>query len=125
MPTENKAADIVNEVVSAFMSGGEKAAELYLTSLAPEILGIPIVQWLLDEAVSYIGQIISVSGQKFADQIVIDIQTNGEKSSVLTAATELQYALASKDPEAISKATSNLTTSWGNLIRYDGSSQPI
>lgn len=122
--TDNKTADIINELVSAFMSGGEKAAEVYLTSLAPEILGIPVVQFLLDQLVQYLGQIISVAGQKFTTQIVIDLQINGEKSSVLTTAVALQYALASGDKNAVSLATKNLSQSYSNLFNYDGSSQP-
>ncbi len=125
MPTENTAADIINQVVSAFMTGGEKAAEAYLTALAPEVLGIPFFQFLLDEAVQYLGQIISVAGQKFADEVVIDIQTNQEESSVINTAVALQFALTSGDQSAISLATANLKKSYSSLFSYDGSSQPV
>ncbi len=105
------------------MSGGEKAVEIYLTALAPEILGIPIVQFALDEIVQYVGQIISVAGQHFATQVVIDLQTRGEKSDVITTAVALQIALASGNQEAIDGASQNLKDSYARLIHWDGSAQ--
>lgn len=123
--TENVAADILNGVISALMSGGEKAAEAYLTALDPAVLAIPIIAWIMDEGIKYLGQILSVAGQKFADEIVIDVETNGERSSVITTATALQFALASGNATDIALATQNASAAWGKLIHYDGSSQPV
>lgn len=122
--TDNKAAEILDGVISALMSGGEKAAEAYIIALDPAILATPFGTWLVDEGVSYVGQILSIAGQKFANEIVIDIQANGEQSSVITTATSLQYALASGDTAAITLATKNASDAWGGLIRWDGSVQP-
>lgn len=122
--TNNVAAEVLDGVISALMSGGEKAAEAYLTTLAPEVLAIPIIAWIMDEGVHYIGQILSIAGQKFATQIVIDVQTRGEQSSVITTATALQFALSSGNASDIAIATQNASAAWANLIHYDGSAQP-
>jgi hypothetical protein len=107
------------------MSGGEKAAEAYLTALAPEILGIPIVQFLLDEAVSYVGQILSVAEQKYADAIVIDIQAGAEKSDVINSGVALQLAMGSGNQDAINLAATNLKNAYKGLITWDGSATPV
>jgi hypothetical protein len=122
--TDNQTADILNGVVSALMSGGEKAAEVFVTGLAPAFFGNPITQWLLDEGISYIGQILSIAGQKFVDSLVIDAQTNWEKSDVLDSGTALALALASKDPAAIQTATNNLSQAYKAVVNFDGWSTP-
>ena len=123
--TDNQAAEILDQVISLLMSGGLVAAEAYLTSLAPEVLSLPVIAWIMDQGLSYVAQIVSVAGQKFATQIVVDIQTHGEKSSVITTATALQFALSSGNQTDIDLATKNASTAWGNLIHYDGSAQPV
>lgn len=122
--TDNKAAEIVNEVIRALMSGGVLAAETYLNTLAPGILQLPVVGFLLDEGLQYLAQALSVAGQEFATQIVIDIQTNGEASRVVTAGTALQIALASGDQSAIDGAAATLTAAYGDLIHWDGIARP-
>lgn len=119
LPT-NQVAAIINEVVAAFLSGGETAAEAYLTALDPALLSIPFVQWILDWGVQYVGQIISVAGQQFATKIVIAIQTDGEQSNVVNGATALQLALGSGDQTAINQAAENLKTAYGALFSFDG-----
>lgn len=122
MSTDNKAADIINDIIRAFASGGEAAAEAYITTLAPAVFGFPIMQFLLDQFVGYLGQFLSIASQNFADSIVIDIETHGEESSVINTAVALQYALGSGDKDAISLATKNLSTAYSNLFNFNGSS---
>lgn len=122
--TDNQTADILNGVVSALMSGGEQAAELYVTGLAPEVFANPIMQWLLDEGIQYVGQILSIAGQKFVDSLVTDAQTNWEKSDVLDSGTALALALASKDPAAIQTATANLSAAYKAVVNFNGWATP-
>ncbi len=121
----NQAAGILNQVISILMSDGEKAAEVYLTALDPELLAIPIVQWIMDQGVQYLGSLLSVMSQKLITGIVIDIQTNGEKSVVIQAAVALQIALSSGDKSAIATATVAASDAYRAAINWDGSAQPI
>ncbi len=122
--TDNQTADILNCVIQALLSGGEKAAEAYLTALDPVLLANPIMSWLMDVGVQYIGQILSIAGQKFVDQLVIDAQVNYEKSGVLDAGTALTLAMASKDQAAIDMAKANLSAAYQAIISFDGWSHP-
>lgn len=121
---KNVTAEIINELISAIMSGGEKAAEAYLTGLAPEVFANPFMQWLLDEGVQYLGQFLSIAGQKFADNIVIDIQVNGEKSAVMTAGSELAFAIASKNQGSIDKAVADISRAYQVAFKCDGWGNP-
>lgn len=118
--TTNSAADVLNGVISALMSGGVTAAETYLTGIAPEVMAIPILAWLADEGISYLAQVLTVAGEKFADQIVVNIQTNGEKADVLNTATALAIAIASKNASAISAATIAASAAYKSAFNFDG-----
>lgn len=122
--TDNKALEIINGVISALMSGGEKAAEDFIIALDPALFGIPFVTWLLDEGVHYLAMVISVAGQKFADSVVIDIQTNGEESNVITATTALAIAQASGDAGAINNAIGVASDAYKKAFNLDGWSHP-
>jgi hypothetical protein len=122
--TDNQAADVVNGIIRAIISGGETAAETYLTALDPALLSIPIVHWLMDQGVHYVAQIVSISGQQFADNIVFDIQTNGEKSDTITAGTALAIAIASGDQGAIQKAKDSAGAAYKKAFQLDGWSTP-
>lgn len=124
MPINNQAAEIIDNVIAALMVGGEKAAEVYITALDPGLLAIPIIAWLLDEGIEYLGHIVSVIGQKNATAIVIDIQTSGEESEVVAAGTALVYANASGNKEAIQNAVNDATNAYKKLFTYDGSYTP-
>lgn len=114
----------MNNVISAFMSGGEAAAEAYLTTLDPALLAFPPIAWLMDEAVGYLGQILSIAGQRFADQIVINIQTQGEESDVITAGTALAIANASGDQAAIAAAVTAASAAYKAAFGFDGWATP-
>jgi hypothetical protein len=122
--TDNAPVDVINGIVSAFFTGGEVAAEAFLTALDPALLANPLGQWIIDEGVGYIGQILSIAGQKFIDGIVIDVQTNSEKSTVLSTATALAIANASGDKSAIADAVSNLSAAYKAVINMDGWGTP-
>lgn len=122
--SDNRAAEIINGVISAIMSGGETAAEVYLTALAPELFANPIAHWLLVRAIEYFGQMLSIAGQKFADNIVIDIQVHGETSDVITAGSALAFAIASKNQTSIDQAIANLGKAYQASFRLDGWSHP-
>jgi len=122
--TVNKATVFIEGVISALMSGGELAAEAYITALEPEIFGIPFFHWLMTEAVSYMGQFLQVAGEKFADNVAVDIQTKGEESDVITAATALAIAEASNDPVAIAGAVKAAGAAYKAAFNLDGWGNP-
>jgi hypothetical protein len=124
VPQVNQAAEILNEVVSALMSGGEKAAEAYLTALDPGLLAIPVVAFIMDQGVHWLFQVISIAGQKFADKVVIDLQTNGERSDVITAGTALALAIGSNDPQAIKSAVDAASAAYKSAFNLDGWATP-
>ena len=121
---DNAAADLLNRVISALMSGGVSAAEAELAVLAPGLQQVPVVGWLIDEGITYLAQVLSIATQKFADAVVIDIQTNGERSAVLTAVTELAFAQASGSTAAITHAIGDANAAWKAAINFDGWSTP-
>lgn len=121
----NQIAQFLNELTNALMTGGVAAAEAYVQSLDPALLAIPIVAWFVDEGISYLGSILSVAAQKVITGLVIDIQTNGEESAVLTSATELALAQGSGDPNAVQNAINDAITAWGSLIHWDGTAPPV
>jgi hypothetical protein len=112
--------NFLNAVIAAFMAGGEKAAEAYITALDPALFGIPFVQWFVDFGVERLGQVMSVAGQKFVDGIVQDIVVKGEKSDVITAASALAFAKASGQQASIDEAVHNLAKAYKAAINFDG-----
>lgn len=118
--TENEAAKVTLQFINILMTVGETAAETFLTGLAPEFLANPFMQYILDHGVEYIGGLLKTVLNKSAANLVIDIQTNGEKSAVLTAGIALQFALGGHDEAAIKKAHDNLSKAYGNLFHWDG-----
>ena len=111
-------------MIGALFDGGRLAAEAYLAALAPELFANPIVHWLEDEGLMYLESILRVAGEKFADGIVIDIETNGELSSVLVATTALAIAQASKDQTAIDQAIKETGDAYRKAFHFDGFGNP-
>jgi hypothetical protein len=122
--TENKPAEFLNNVIEALLEGGMEAAIVYITGVAPEAMAVPIVSWAVSKALSYAEQFISVASQKMATKMVIDLQTHGELSSVLTTATALQIALKDGNSEDQRIAIENAKQSYARLIHFDGSAAP-
>lgn len=121
---DNTSANFLNTIISAFMSGGETAAETAITAADPELFGNPVMQFFLDEGVQWLGQIISIAGQKFVDNVVIDLQANGEESGVMVAGTALALANASGDTNAISKAVADASAAYKAAFNFDGIATP-
>lgn len=121
---QNKAAEFFNNVIEALLEGGMEAAIVYITGVAPEAMAVPIVSWAVREGLSYLEQMVSKAGQKAATQIIIDVQTHGEQSSVITTATALQFALSSGNGEDIRIATDNAAQAIGRLVKFDGFAAP-
>jgi hypothetical protein len=114
-------AEVLNRFLKAIATGGATAAEIYVKSLAPGVLTLPIISQLLDFGISEITNVLYGFLANSITAIVIDIQTSGEKSGVVNASTALTLAQASGDINAIQTATNNLVQAWGNLIHWDGS----
>lgn len=115
----NPAATFIDGLVGALMKGGAELAKIYVKAEVP-FLALPIISFFTGKIIDYIASSISKYIQEAAVDMVIDIQTNGEKSAIQTAAVALQFALASKDEVAIAKAQADLSSAFGNLIHWDG-----
>lgn len=116
----NAFGDFVAGLIKAIMTGGATAAEAYITALDPEILALPLVQILLDDGIDALVGSITTGITNIATGVIVDIQVNGENSSAVTAAVALQYALAGKDPNAISTARANACQAYLLLGHWDG-----
>jgi len=116
----NVMATLLNGVAKAAVTGGDAAVEAYLTAQFP-VLASPILSTLLDGLVSWLGSFLSVDLQNLVTILVIDVQTNGEKSAVYQAALAVVAANKTGDPVAIQTATTNLISAWQGLIQWDGS----
>jgi len=121
---DNQTLEIINGVISALMTAGEDAAVAYLTALDPAILALPLCQWLLKEGIQYLGQIVSIAGQKFVDNLILDIQTKGEESDVIVATTALALAQASGNQGSIQQALQNAASAYKAAFNLDGWSPP-
>ena len=117
--TTNTAAAIVGGFIEALMTGGETAAEVYLTAQVP-ILANPILQDILDWIVSDIGGALQTVLINNATALVINIQTSSEQLNVVSAATALQIAQNSGDQAAITEALTNAKAQYAKLFSWDG-----
>ena len=121
--TTNPLATFVDELIKAAISGGDVAVEAYLTAQAP-FLALPVFEVILNYIITSVGTAVYKNMANIANDIVFDIQTNSENSTVLQAAIAAQAAKASGDQSAIDKANQDLINSLGNLIHSDGSATP-
>lgn len=117
---ENKMADFFNGLISSLVTGGELAAEAYIAGVDPALMAIPPIKWLVDEGIEYLGHLIGAFLATNATNIVIDVQTNGQNSKAVVAATTLKYAIASGNKDAIAKAIKEATQAYADLGHWDG-----
>ena len=115
----NPVATFVDGLVAALIKGGAELAKDYIKVEAP-FLALPIISFFVNQIINYLANAIAKWIANAAVYMVIDIQTNGEKSAVQTAAVALQFALSSGDPVAIKKAQDELSNAYGQLIHWDG-----
>lgn len=117
--TVNPVATIVNQAISAAMSGGELAVQAAITAEVP-FLGLPIIStifgWFLGRVESY----FYVDAANAATKLIIDIQVNAEESAATKAFNDVQTAIAGGDQNAINTASAALDSAYGDIIGYDG-----
>ena len=101
------------------MSGGEVAAEAFLTAEVP-VLAFPLFQGVLSWLVSDLGGALQTVLINNATGIVLTLQTNAEQSDIVAAATALKLAQASGDAAAIQGALTNAISAYKALINFDG-----
>jgi hypothetical protein len=116
----NKVATVLNKFLQILTTVGDDAAEAYLTSLDPAILGLPVIRDLLDLGVSDIGMAVYNFLAVLSTNLVIEIQTNGEESKVVSSGTALEFAEASGDATATKAALQNYIQSIASLVHWDG-----
>lgn len=122
--TDNKAADVVSDALQKLIEGvGVDAAEAGIIAEFPW-LGVPVVKQILEWFLNKISSYFYVAAANAATSIVIDVQTNMESSTAIVAFQTLQMAIAGGDPNAIQKASQDLSSAYASLIHSDGWSPP-
>jgi len=119
-PVNNVGLTIINDLIQAIIAGGVVAGEAYIAALDPDLAAIPIVGWLEAQTVQYVADIIQVAGQKFADQIVISIQTGAENNAVINATTALALAQGTGNQAAIAQAAAQAAQAYQKAFALDG-----
>lgn len=112
------AAALVDGIVSALFTGGEEAAQVYITAELP-IFASPILSTLLSYFLGLIGNSIEKNVVNLANQIVFNVQADNENSAVLKAANALQAAQKAGDQNAITQGKQNLINAIGSLVHTD------
>ncbi len=121
--TTNTLAGMVNSAISEAMSLGTDAVEAAIIADVP-VLGYPGLKQILEWGLSLVEGYFYSQAANAATKLVIDLQVGSEISTVNLAFTNAQQAVASGDPQAIQKASSDLDTAFGNLVHSDGSASP-
>lgn len=113
------AAQLLGGFIQALMTGGEAAAEAYLTAQFP-FLANPVLQDILDYIVKDIGDALQTVIINGSTSLVINIESESEENNIVAAATALQLAQASGDQNAIAKAVSDAKKAYGSVFHWDG-----
>lgn len=119
--TNNKAAGVINDILKNIVEGTSVDAIEAAVIIEVPWLGLPFIKQLFEFILSKVASYFYISAANAATKIVIDVQVNLEKSSVISSFQNLQMAVASGDKDAIDKASDDLDKVYGNLIHYDGS----
>jgi hypothetical protein len=127
----NSTATTVNKVINDGVQAGERAAETAIeTALdtAVPAFALPVLKQVSDEVIHLIvGKIadeVSLQLQTFGTFIVIDLQTNAEKTKLSQALQNLMIAEKSGGAAAIQKAIQAYADAQSALIHSDGSATP-
>ena len=125
MSLDQKSSDtlvsFVDGIVDALFTGGELAAETYITAQAP-IFANPVMQEVLDSMIGAIGSAIERNMINSINAVVFNMQAHGENSKVKKAATILNAAKSSGNKHAITKSTESLIAAYRDLISSDSPS---
>lgn len=122
--TQNQVASTVNSVLKTIIEGaGTTALENALIVEFPW-LGLPVIKQIFEFILNKVSAIIYQDAAEAATKLIIDLQVNGEESSVGNAFKNLQMALASGDQNAINQTSKELDQAYASLIHSDGSSSP-
>lgn len=122
--TINQLATTINGVLKDLITGGgASVVEASLITQYP-FLGLPIIRQLFEWVVGLVAGDIYEQAAMAATKIVIDVQVDLEVSKTSDAFKSLQMAIASGDPGAIQKASSDLNDAYSSLIHSDGSASP-
>lgn len=122
--TENPVATVVNSILKELIENvGETAAEAAIIADVPW-LGVPVVKQVFEYLLGFVGSYIYKQAAWGATKIIIDVQTKMEASAAYSAFQNLQMAIASGDPGAITKASQDLDKAYAALIHFDGSAPP-
>lgn len=115
--TVNPLAEFMNNVVAAVVKGGRSAGEAYILASQPE-LNNPFIKWFIDAGLDWISSFVDHNLEMLMTGLIIDIQTNGEKSDVYKTLSIIKAKAGAPTPEEIAAAKA----AWAAAIHYDGSS---
>lgn len=119
--TNNQTASIVNDILKTVIEGGGVTATEAVIIADVPWLGLPIIKQIMELILNKVAAVFYTSAANAATKLIVDIQINQEKSTVLNAFQSLQMAVASGDKDAIAKASDDLDKAYGSIIHYDGS----
>lgn len=122
--TDNTLVNFIDGLVHAGFVGGEEALKAFILTTPLAWLEGPVIHIFTDEVIKYIGSAMTHQAQNMVAKIVIDVQTNLEKSAAKKAVDEIQKAKASGDADAIRKANEDFNRAMASLIHSDGSAHP-
>ena len=119
--TTNEAAVFFDGLVQAMITGGEDVAKAYILTTPAAFLEGPVIDvftnWILDGLADAVYQ----QTANLVTKVVIDIQTDVEKSEIADAVASVVAAKVVGDPNALAKAYVQFDSAVANLIHSDGS----
>ena len=129
--TTNSTATAVNTAVNDVVQAAETiAANAAIAALdaAEPVFALPVIKQITDvtikEAISYLGNDISIGMQTVGTFLVIDTQGSSEEGGSSTALANLMIAEKGGDPSAIQAAIQAYANYQSSLVHSDGSAAP-
>ncbi len=120
VPT-NPTIGTVDQIIQGLIFDvGVRAAIAYATAQLP-FLSFPIIKQLFAWAVGKLASAIYVQLENQIAFSVINFQTDKQKNDYMDAIAALMIATNSGDKNAIDKATTDVRSTLGSLIHFNGS----
>lgn len=118
----NKLGDFLTSVVALIIKADKIALETYILAELP-FLANPFLKFFLDIFLNYISEQMSFNLQKVVASLVIDFQTNQEKSVLYKALKDLKKVQSENGSNALALKEAALNAAknaWAQLIQTDG-----
>ena len=116
----NSVANTIDGIVQSAITGGEQAAQAYITTQVPW-LEWPVISIFTNAIIGALGKSIYTQTSALVANVVIDVQVNLEKSAVASAIAQMKQAQVSGDPNDNTKANAAFDSAVAGLIHFTGS----